>query len=144
MKFVFLANLVATLYLVGLIWFVQVVHYPLFNLVSPENFRTYEQEHSRRTSWAVVVPMLVELGTAFWLLFLRSPEIPFWQIGLGVILVVLVWISTFSLQVPQHNILSRGFDPTAHALLVSTNWLRTAAWSARGLLLLWMTASLIG
>jgi hypothetical protein len=143
-ELIFLANLAATLYLVGLIWFVQVVHYPLFNLVSSKNFRTYEREHSQRTSWVVVVPMLIELGTAFFLLFLRPPEIPFWQIGVGVILVLIVWGSTFLLQVPQHNILGRGFDPTAHALLVSTNWLRTAAWSARGLLVLWMTARLIG
>jgi hypothetical protein len=141
--FVFLANLVSTLYLVGLIWFVQVVHYPLFNLVDPRRFRVFEREHSRRTAWVVVVPMLIELGTALWLLLRRPPEIPLWQVGLGVILVLVIWVSTFFLQVPQHNILDRGFDPKAHALLVSTNWLRTAAWSARGLLLLWMTARLL-
>ena len=144
MKFVFLANLSATLYLVGLIWFVQVVHYPLFNRVNPENFRAYELEHSRRTSWVVVVPMLVELGTAVLLLFRRPPEIPLWQAGLGLFLVLIVWGSTFFLQVPQHNILARGFDPAAHAWLVSTNWIRTAAWSARGLLLIWMAARLLG
>jgi hypothetical protein len=141
---VFLANLFTTLYLVGLIWFVQVVHYPLFKLVDPRTFRIYEREHSRRTAWVVVVPMLVELGTALWLLVLRPAEIPLWQAAAGAILVLVVWVSTFFLQVPQHNILDRGFDPKAHALLVSTNWLRTAAWSARGLLLLWMTARLLG
>jgi hypothetical protein len=38
--------------------------------------------------------------------------------------------------VPQHAVLARGFDADAHASLVTTNWVRTVAWSARGLMLL--------
>ena len=42
------------------------------------------------------------------------------------------------LSVPQHAVLARGFDADAHASLVTTNWVRTVAWSARGLMLLWI------
>ena len=52
------------------------------------------------------------------------------------ILVGVYWISTWLLQVPQHNILSHAFDAEAHSLLVATNWLRTGTWSLRSLLAL--------
>jgi hypothetical protein len=37
---------------------------------------------------------------------------------------------------PRHETLRHGFDPSAHAALLATNWIRTAAWSARSVLLL--------
>ena len=42
---VLLANVVTTLFLVGLIWMVQVVHYPLFNDVGEQNYVSYQQRH---------------------------------------------------------------------------------------------------
>jgi hypothetical protein len=42
------------------------------------------------------------------------------------------------LQAPRHVALRRGFDPSVHARLVATNWIRTAAWSARSVLALAM------
>jgi hypothetical protein len=42
-----------------------------------------------------------------------------------------IWLSTALLQVPLHNLLARGLDREAVARLVQTNWIRTAAWSAR-------------
>jgi len=48
------------------------------------------------------------------------------------------WLSTALLQVPRHRQLARGFDARAHAFLVRSNVVRTAAWTARGALCLWM------
>ena len=126
-------NLTATLFLCGLIWFVQIVHYPLFGLVPAPGFSKYAGEHQRRTTWVVIVPMLVELGTAVWLLF-DSPErvLP----GAGLVLVIVIWLSTFFVQVPAHEVLGRGFDGTVHRRLVVTNWIRTAAWTLRAVLML--------
>ena len=42
--------------------------------------------------------------------------------------------------VPQYTFLASGFQARAHAVRVSTHWLRTAAWTARGALLLWLVA----
>lgn len=53
-------------------------------------------------------------------------------------LLVLIWASTFLLQVPKHKVLTHGFDAEAHRFLVRTNWIRTAAWSVRGVVVLWM------
>jgi len=129
----------ATWFLVGLIWVIQVVHYPLFARVGAEGFAAYEASHSLRITWVVMPPMLLELALAFALLLpaWRPASVSPSMAWLGVALVVTIWLSTFALQVPQHDILARGFDDRAHRMLVLTNWLRTIAWSLRGGLLAW-------
>lgn len=138
MKFLLLAQAAATLFMVGLIWMVQIVHYPLFDRVERADFPRFEADHQRLTTWVVAPPMLVELLTALYLLWQRPAEVPAWTAWLGCALVVLLWLATIFAQVPQHNILAQGFDETAYRSLVGSNWLRTVAWSLRGVLVLWM------
>ncbi len=56
----FLAQYAAALFMTGLIWFVQIVHYPLFARVlrntAPDAFRAYEASHANRTSFVVFPP----------------------------------------------------------------------------------------
>ena len=53
----------------GLIWFVQVVHYPLFAKVGSEAFSLYESLHTQKTGLVVGPVMLVEvLATFLWIL----------------------------------------------------------------------------
>ncbi|MEM6262595.1 MAG: hypothetical protein AAGI38_08820 [Bacteroidota bacterium] len=51
-------HFITTLFMTGLIWFVQVVHYPLFSQISPEDFPRYEKIHMRRTA-IVVIPVML-------------------------------------------------------------------------------------
>ncbi len=46
-------------------------------------------------------------------------------------LVVLIWLSTFTLQVPIHKRLQSGKDKTLIRRLLKTNWIRTVAWSMK-------------
>ena len=62
-------QVVATLALTGLVWFVQVVHYPLLARVGPSSFAAYEQEHVRRTTW-LAVPLMVTEGIVVAMLLL--------------------------------------------------------------------------
>ena len=142
-KAVFLTNLAMTLFLVGLIWTIQMVHYPLFAKVGGESYVAYQAEHQWRITVIVLPTMLLEIATAFLLIVLRPSTMPGWTAWLGAILVVIVWGSTFFLQVPQHSILDRGFDQRAYELLVGTNWLRTIAWTLRGGLVMWLLTKLI-
>lgn len=135
-----LVHVAATLFMVGLIWFVQVVHYPLFGKVGTEGFRAYAAAHSRLTSWVVGPPMLLEISTAAMLLFVRPESVPASLAWTGAVLLAIIWLSTAFLQVPRHSALGLGFDAEAHNYLVLSNWVRTIAWSLRGALVLWMTA----
>jgi hypothetical protein len=140
LKLILLTNVTVTLYMVGLIWCIQIVHYPLFAQVGKEGFAAYEIAHSSLITPVVGPSMLLEAATTGLLIFFRSPSIRLSEAVIGAVLLVVIWYSTMFLQVPQHNILSAGFDATAHQFLVSSNWLRTVAWSLRGGLVLWMTA----
>ncbi len=138
--FVLLLQLASTFYMVGLIWFVQRVHYPLFQCVGSDRFAAYERLHVTRTNPVVGPPMLVEAATALGLVALPPAGVPSAAPWLGLALLALIWLSTAFLQVPRHRELSQGFDAPAHRRLVASNWIRTGAWTLRGLLLLWMLA----
>jgi hypothetical protein len=137
-KLLLLVNAAATLFLVGLIWMVQVVHYPLFNMADRANFTAFEAAHSNRITLIVGPAMLLEIITAGWLLVSRPAGIPAWMVWVGAVLVGVAWLVTAFLSVPQHGVLSGGFDQRAYQTLVGTNWIRTIAWTARGALVLWM------
>jgi hypothetical protein len=138
-----LAHAAATLIMLGVIWIVQLVHYPLFARVGAETFSTYQAEHMTRITWIVFPAMTVELVTAVALLWWAPAGLPAWLVWTGLGLVALIWGSTGVLQVPLHRTLTDGFDAAAHQRLVATNWIRTAAWTARGGLVIWMLAALL-
>lgn len=135
-----LIHAAATLFMAGLIWFVQVVHYPLMARVGAEQFEDYEKHHQRLTTWVVGPAMLVELGSVVWLVFYPIAGVPGWMAYVGLALLVVIWLSTAMLQVPRHRELKRGFDVTVHSRLVGSNWIRTIGWSLRAVLALWMIA----
>lgn len=135
-----LIHAAATWFMTGLIWFVQVVHYPLFSGVGAAEFARYAQSHSQRTTWVVMPAMLIELAATLALLMLPRAQstFPAWMPWACAGLLAVVWLSTFLLQVPRHEELASGFQATAYSRLVATNWLRTAAWTGRGILSLLM------
>lgn len=123
----------------GLIWFVQVVHYPLFHRVHTANFAAYETAHTKRTSLVVIPLMLPECITAIVLCLQRNEA---WFV-VNLVLLALIWLSTFTLQVPCHRRLSRGYDVALTKRLVATNWVRTLLWSVRSIgWLVWLIATL--
>lgn len=132
---ILLAQVISTWFLVGLIWTIQIVHYPLFAAVGVDRFVAYEASHTRLITLVVGPVMLVEAATAGLFVAMRPASIPAWIPWTGLGLVILIWISTAILQVPDHAKLANGFDAAAHAHLVGTNWLRTIAWTARGVIL---------
>ncbi len=145
MRALFLLQLACTLTMTGIIWFVQIVHYPLFARVAPTKFAQYESEHATRTGWVVGPLMCAELATATLMLahrFRPATILPAAALG-GAILVAILWLSTALIQVPLHNRLGAGYDAHAVAMLVATNWIRTLAWTARSALLLAWTAKLL-
>ena len=135
---IFWINLASTWYMVGLIWFVQIVHYPLFGYVGSKEFRTYHEKHKILILPVVGIVMIVELVTAGILIFQIPKGIPNWTAIVGIILLGVIWFSTLFLQIPYHNKLSSRFDENVLIMLVNTNWIRTICWSLRGVIVLIM------
>lgn len=124
--------------MVGLIWMVQIVHYPLFARVQQEHFADYQELHQKWITPVVGIPMIVEVVTAILLVRTIPKGMAPWLPWLALGLLILIWLSTAFLQVPCHSQLSSQFDEQAHRRLVSTNWIRTIAWSLRGVILAWL------
>lgn len=134
-EYVLKTQIFTSFFMTGLIWLIQVVHYPLMAHVSEASFSTYHAYHSRLISLIVMPVMLLEL-ISFVLLYVG--EVPLRKVdlvALGMPL-LLIWLTTAFLSVPAHNELTSGFNESAHQKLVNTNWIRTIAWSLKSLYLL--------
>ena len=130
------AQMMSTVYMVGVIWFVQVVHYPLFADVGVEQFPAWEQRNVVLTTWVVGPGMLVEAITAIGMFFLPGAMVSRRLAVTGTLLLAVIWASTHFLQVPCHNKLASGFDSKIHEMLVNSNWIRTLCWTLRGALMM--------
>ncbi len=129
------AHLAATWMMVGVIWFVQVCHYPLFAWIPEDAFPAYEAAHRHATTTVVLPTMAVEAFSTVWLtLQTRGRRRRIATAGLA--LLALIWAVTFFVQVPLHAQLQSAFSTQEHASLVRNNWWRTIAWTLRGILAL--------
>lgn len=131
MKLIFLLHVAATGLMAGVIWFVQMEHYPLFGAVGAEAFPQYEVMHRSATGLLVAPLMLLELGTGLWLLWQAPTGLPTWIPWVGIALLGLIWASTFWVQVPLHDKLLGQQSGEAIQRLVQSNWIRTIAWTLR-------------
>ena len=140
MNAVLLACAASTLFMVGLAWFVQVVHYPLFPLVGDDGFDAFHEAHSSRTSLVVALPMVVELVTSL-VLVADPPGDETWLAILGAVIAVSIWVLTGTVLAPLHGRIGRE-GPTARNLsrLVRSSWPRTALWTGHGIVVVAMLA----
>jgi hypothetical protein len=140
---VLLVHAAATVFLTGLSWTVQAVHYPLFAAVGGD-FARYEAEHARRISRLLALPWTVELLTALALPVLLSQvpgrPVPLWMPVAGLALLAVVVAVTMLGAVPAHGRLGHGFDPDALRALLRADRVRVAGWTARSVLALAMLA----
>ena len=135
MTWVLVASTVAAWGMVGLIWMVQIVHYPMLVHYSAAVPGTAARDHAHRISFVVGPLMAVEGVTALILLGWR-PDGMGWLAAWGAAaLLGIALLSTVLVQVPLHKRLGQGHDPDAAERLLRTNWVRTVAWTARGVVL---------
>lgn len=127
-------NSAATLVMVGVIWFVQLVHYPLLAVIGTDRAVEVAREHQRRTGWVVGGPMAVEGVTTLILLVERPDGVGALLPWVSAVLLAVALGSTVLLSVPLHEKMATNPDDTVGRRLVVTNWPRTVAWTLRGVL----------
>ena len=131
--FVIIFNISITWFMVGLIWLIQLVNYPLLMYVE-DNFLFYHVNHINLISPLVSIVMFFELIVSILILVKCKFEIAkFLRISQFIFLII-IWMSTIFFQIPLHENLGLGFDKNNVEILVKTNWLRTFSWSIKGIL----------
>ena len=118
---IFWLNLASTWYMVGLIWLIQLVHYPLFNYVGSEEFILFHENHKILITPVVGIVMIVELVTSVIILFQPPCGIRNWTSIVGIILLGIIWFSTIYFQIPFHNTLSTKFNENTLFMLINMN-----------------------
>jgi len=124
-----IANIFCSFALFGLIWCIQLVHYPFFLRSDKANFIKHIGFHKRQISIIVVPLMTVELASSGILAF-ETTQYANLNI-IGFIIVISIWLVTFFVQVPIHNSLSNGYDEASVQKLIKTNWIRTILWTLK-------------
>ena len=136
-----LGHVAAVWFLAGLSWTVQLVNYPLMARVGPERFPAYEAGHAPRMALAVGPAWAVQGATTLWLLLAPPPGAPAWLVWAGAVCAAVPVAVTLAFSVPAHARLAGGFDADVHRRLVRTHTLRTAGWTAHGVVALALLAA---
>ena len=129
---VFFSHLICSAIMVGVIWVIQLLHYPSFHFINDQKYIEFQHFHMQRISFIVVPVMLIELASALLLAY-------FFESSLTIILLALVlgiWAITFIFFTNMHQKLTDGYDHSIVDRLVQINWARTALWSLRLIILL--------
>ena len=125
------AQVVGSVGMFGVIWVMQVVHYPLMRFVSGEQFAHFETAHRTRISWVVGPLMLIEGVCVLAFLFAPPAGLAWWLpwVGAGVEAVAIG--TTAFVSAPLHERLNAHFNTATLDRLIATNWIRTVAWTCR-------------
>ncbi len=112
--------------LVVLIWIIQLIIYPGFLYYNTENLVAWHLKYTPLIGYMVAPLMISQLGISIYQT--TSATNPYNLISL--VIISIVWISTFLQFIPIHNNISKGRANNKMLLsLVKKNWLRTVLWT---------------
>ena len=118
-------NLVVSSFMVGLIWLIQLVSYPLFSYVNVGDFQKYHSRHVKKITPIVALAMTLEASIAL-ILLIFTPSDSVGLLVVNTLLVCLIWVSTAFIQIPYHQRLEFPKNQILYTeKLIKTNWIRT-------------------
>ena len=126
-------HLIATSVMVGVIWTIQLVHYPSFHFIELNQYTTFQRFHMSRISYVVIPAMLTELFTLILIIISMDPIDTL--VLASAILLIFIWLITAVFFSGAHQKLTLGYDQTVVDKLVKLNWGRTLLWTLRLLLI---------
>jgi hypothetical protein len=126
---------VLILYVLGEIWFAQIVVYPLFAKVGEAEYVAYHRFYSSRIPLPVIVPGFASFLLPVALVFVRPESVPLWialaNAGCGLVGLVV----TVALEIPRHARLEKGGkQEKVIRELILYNWPRTISITGSALL----------
>jgi hypothetical protein len=134
-RFWTVAQAAVTWGLVGLNWTVLVVVYPLLARVDAPSFQRFHADYTARIALVVGPAMVAELLLALRLMGRNEADgVSNFEAWTGFLAVAAIWGVTGFWSVPMHQRLEGSFDADAHRSLLTSQVVRTALWTGRGLL----------
>ena len=142
----FLISFALVFYGIGASFVESFVNYPTWRLIGANEFRAYHQALGPLIIGYMVIPMLITTLLTMFLLWFRPAPIPRWAIWFSVVLQLMIWVSTATIQLPIQVQLSKdGLSLALIERLIFTNWwLRKVPQIINALLFLWLMSLLLG
>ena len=121
---ILLYNVIFNAILVGVIIMTQFITYPLFQIIESD-FTKYHQKYTKLMSYVVAPLMIIEL---ILVLIITINYYDNLLVILNASLIIIIWSSTFFLQVPKHNLISQKKIKSEIVFLIRSNYIRTLCW----------------
>ena len=128
-------HIISTSIMVGVIWVIQLVHYPSFKYVNESDYIIFQKYHMSNISNIVFPVMFTELITALIILFFGEKSLFF---VLSLICLFLIWVMTGVLFTKYHSILKEGKDLMIIEKMIKANWIRALLWTMRLIMILFV------
>ena len=127
-------HFLSTSLMVGIIWVIQLLHYPTFHFIKKSDYVEFQHFHMQRISFIVVPAMILELLSAFMLVYYIRSSL----LTVCLIILLVIWLITFVFFTKLHQSLLGGYDKIIVDKLVQINWARTILWSLRLIILIYI------
>ena len=119
--------------MVGVIWIIQLVHYPSFHFIERNQYTTFQRFHMSRISYVVIPAMVTELFTLILIIISIDQVNPI--ILASALMLIVIWLMTAVFFSGVHQKLTLGYDQTVVEKLIKLNWGRTLLWTLRLLII---------
>ena len=133
---------VVILYVLGEIWFGQIVVYPLFAKVGEDEYVAYHRFYSSRIPLPVVLPGFASFLLPVGLVFFGPESVPLWVYVANAACGLVGLVVTVALEIPRHSRLEKGGkQEEVIRELILYNWPRTLSITGSAFLTILMLAS---
>ncbi|MBT5855372.1 hypothetical protein HOH87_01895 [bacterium] len=133
-KISILINITTNFMMLGVIWFIQLVHLPLFSYVAGSHFSQYISIEAKRTLVLIALPMILELAATLYLLLRKSPAFNALSLKFSSILVAVIWGVAILAVLPSYGVLGEGFHTVPHNLLQLFMFVLATCWTAKAVI----------
>ena len=127
-------HFISTSLMVGIIWVIQLLHYPAFHFIKEIDYVEFQHFHMQRISFIVVPVMILEFFSAFILAYYIQSDLLILCLGI----LIVIWLVTFVFFTKLHQRLLNGYDKSIVDKLVQINWSRTILWTFRLIILIYI------
>ena len=139
-RWIFLAAFAFVFYGNGAAFVESFVNYSSWHLIGSDEFIQFHRFIGPRVLAFLVAPALIGTLLTILMLRFRPRAIPLWAVWVAIVLQVINWVSTATIQLPiQFELSANGLSLPLIERLIETNfWLRRIPYAAVAGLFLWM------
>ena len=144
-RWIFLAAFAFVFYGNGAAFVESFVNYPSWPLIGSDEFTQFHRFIGPRVLAFLVAPALIGTLLTILMLWLRPRAVPVWAVWVAIVLQVINWVATATIQLPiQFELSAHGQSLPLIERLIETNfWFRRLPYAAVAGLFLWMGSTIL-